>query len=142
VSDAADLRELTERYARAVDRRRPGDVAALFSPEGVLRIEHPGRAPTELRGRAAIERALDRLDSYRVTTHVLAQQIVDELDARAGRAAAETYCMAHHIRDGPPPYDHLMAVRYLDRFERGEGRWLFAERHLVVDWTADIPVNE
>lgn len=137
------LRDLVERYARGADRRMPAEVADLFVPDGRLAIFEGGlsEARSDLRGRAMIEKALGRLSRYRVTTHLLGQQHVDELDLGRGRAAAETYCMAHHVTDGPPARDHLMAIRYLDEFERTSEGWRFLERRLIVDWTADTTIE-
>jgi hypothetical protein len=33
----------------------------------------------------------------------------------------------------------VASIRYLDTFARHEGRWLFAERRLMVDWTETRP---
>jgi hypothetical protein len=29
----------------------------------------------------------------------------------------------------------VASIRYLDQFVKQHGRWLFAERKLIVDWT-------
>ncbi len=136
------LRDLAELYARGCDRRRPADVAALFVPDGRIAIfagdpQAGGELRSELNGREAIERGLGRLSRYSATMHLLGQQHVDELDEDAGAAAAETYCMAHHLTDGT---DRVMAIRYLDRFERSDGEWRFRERRLAVDWTVEVEV--
>ncbi len=137
------LRGLAELYARGCDRRRPADVAALFVPDGRIAIfngdpEAGGQLQGELTGRDEIERRLGKLSRYEATTHFLGQQHIDALDDDAGTAATETYCLAHHIGSG---VDHIMSIRYLDRFERtGEG-WRFRERRLAVDWTLDIPLE-
>jgi len=136
-----DLRDLVERYARGADRRQPADVAELFLDDGRLVIydgdpANGGTITSDIHGREAIAKAMTRLSRYRVTTHMLGQQHVDELDLVAGEASAETYCLAHHLH-GEPTRDRVMAIRYLDQFRRYEGGWHFAERCLAVDWTSE-----
>jgi hypothetical protein len=136
-----DLRDLVERYARGADRRRPGDVAELFLDDGRLVIydgdpNEGGTVTSDIHGREAIAKAMTRLSRYRLTTHMLGQQHVDQLDLAKGEASAETYCLAHHL-SGEPTRDRVMAIRYLDRFRLDEGRWHFAERCLAVDWVSE-----
>ena len=72
---------------------------------------------------------------YAVTTHFLGQQYVD-VDGE--RATGETYCLAHHLSgDGDEQHNHVMSIRYLDDYQRVDGRWLIARRRLVIDWTED-----
>jgi hypothetical protein len=35
----------------------------------------------------------------------------------------------------------LASIRYIDVFAKVEGRWLFAERKLIFDWTDTRPIN-
>jgi len=84
-------------------------------------------------GRAAIVESMQFLDRYAVTTHFLGQQTV-VLDG--DHATGETYCFAHGLTDadGRRSVD-IMAIRYLDRYVRHDGRWLIESRTLAVDWT-------
>jgi len=34
----------------------------------------------------------------------------------------------------------VAALRYYDVFVRADGRWLFGERKLIVDWTETRPI--
>src|SRR5262249_5210410 len=95
------------------------------------RVE-PARVRT---GRDEIATALEGLSRYAVTTHFLGQQTV-ELDADGEGAAGETYCIAHHITDTDGHrHDHVLSIRYLDRFVRVEAGWRIKERRLAIDWT-------
>jgi hypothetical protein len=72
-------------FGEAVDRRRPADVAQLFTDTGLFR---PGE--TELRGRVAIETFYaDRLtDERRVTHHVWNNVQIHRLSAGEARVSA------------------------------------------------------
>jgi ketosteroid isomerase-like protein len=143
IDDHEALRRLVAAYARAVDRREFAALAALFTEDGLLAIHDPdprsadGASDTpvrERRGRDEIEKVIiASLARYDVTSHVLGQHTAD---VDGDRATGETYCMAHHLTttDGGR-HDHVLAIRYLDRFRKIDGVWLFEARRVVVDWT-------
>ncbi|MGI8331511.1 nuclear transport factor 2 family protein [Actinomadura scrupuli] len=139
LSTRISLRELVDRYAAEVDRRRPGHVAALFTEQGALLIHGPGddeprRAYT---GRRAIEQALGGLNRFRVTSHLVAGQL---LDPGYDEVTGETYCLASHVYDGDGGQRmYMMSIRYQDTFVREGERWLFAVRRERVDWAEDRP---
>ncbi|AYF77496.1 nuclear transport factor 2 family protein [Nocardia yunnanensis] len=134
------LRELAERYAAHVDRRRDAETAALFTADGSLVVEWGDERPaTATQGRAAIEATMKSLDRYRVTRHVIANQL---LDFSGDAVRGETYCTASHVYDtASGPRVFIMQIRYADTFAHGGDGWLFAERRLQVDWTEDRPLN-
>src|SRR4029079_9258171 len=92
----------------------------------------------ERTGRDEIADAMAGLERYRVTTHHVGQQLVTFDDADPDVATAETYCMAHNLRerDGAT-FDRVMSIRYQDTYVRAEGTWLIAHRRLLTDWTED-----
>lgn len=138
VADALALQSLVAAYARHADRREPELVAALFEPDAVLRIVRRGDdgAPVESRGHRHIASAVGRLRQFPVTYHLVGTHTV-AIDG--DEATGEAYCVAHHLapRDEGGHVDHVMHIRYLDRYRRTEGGWRFAERETLVDWTAD-----
>jgi uncharacterized protein (TIGR02246 family) len=133
--DRDELRRLVERYATAVDHRDAEAAAACFLQEGRLTVG--SEAPLE--GRAAIVGALGRLARYEVTAHVLghSDHAVD-----GDRATGESWCRAHHVyADGATRRDRVMAIRYVDRYVRSGEGWRIEDRHLVVDWLEDRPLE-
>lgn len=142
VEDRLALRGLVDRYASAVDRRDVPGAAALFSAEGRL-VAHFGPGtdddPVVRTGRDDVAAALEAgLARYQATTHLVGGHVV-ELDGDT--AAGETTCLAHHVYDRAGERRlYVIAVRYADRYERGPGGWLFAERRLRLDWSDDRPL--
>ena len=138
VQDLVDrdaLRRLVERYATAVDHRDLEGAAGCFVPEGRLRVgdDEP------LEGRQAIVSALGRLARYEVTAHLLghSNHVVD-----GDRATGESWCRAHHVyEDGGVRRNWVMAIRYHDRYVRRAEGWRIEDRHLVVDWLEDRPLE-
>ena len=136
VDDRAALRALIDDYARYADRIDNEALAALFTPDGVLRVcERGNPEPVRQRtGRTEISEAIKGLSRYEVTMHLVANHYVG-IDGDS--ATGECYCRASHISDGR---NHVMNIRYLDRYVRLPEGWRIAERELQVEWTEDVPL--
>jgi hypothetical protein len=124
------IRDLVARYVHAADGGRIDELAALFTVDGVLRIDDR----PAITGRAAIAAFLR--------------------DAAAAGAAPQPVRIRHHVSSwrgalegadtatgaayflvlGPAGLDHW--GRYRDRYVRLDGRWSFTERRVRVDGVA------
>lgn len=142
IADTFALRELAVDYARHLDGRRPAAASALFAPDGVLRIVQRGvdAAPRSLAGTEQLTAAFARLERYDATFHFVGNH---HIDVDGDSAVGEVYCLAHHLGADHlgGRIDHVMVIRYQDRYVRTTIGWRFAERELQVDWTEDRPVN-
>lgn len=146
LTDRVEIRRVVDSYARCADRVDNEGAAALFTPDGILRIFERGTLePVRERiGRDEISAAFKGLDRYEVTLHVVGTHLV-EIDGDT--ATGETYCIAHHVRavesgGGPDGRaDHVMHIRYLDEFSRFPEGWRIARRELQVEFTEDRPVS-
>jgi hypothetical protein len=138
-AEAADrlaLRELFDADAHCADRRDAEGQKALFTDDTVFAVymDGEGTEPTYvLEGREALTPVFDDLNRYEVTTHFNGQSTV-ALDG--DRATGESYTIAHHVytEDGDRKI-MVASLRYLDNFTKIDGRWYFAERKLVLDWS-------
>ena len=90
-------------------------------------------ATEELQGREALIPVFDALNQYDVTMHFNGQSTVLQLNDDTATGIA--YCIAHHqtIRDGAQKL-MIANIKYHDSFVKQNGKWLFAERKLMVDW--------
>ena len=138
-SEAADrlaLRELFDAYAHCADRRDAEGQKALFTGDTVFAVymNGAGSEPTYvLHGREALTPVFDDLNRYEVTTHFNGQSTVT-LDGE--RATGESYTIAHHLySEAGARKIMIAALRYLDTFAKIDGRWYFAERKLILDWS-------
>jgi hypothetical protein len=137
VSSADDeraLRALVLAYARHADRREPERLADLFEADASLRMVWRGGAvpPAESRGRGQIAKAVGQLRHFVATFHLVGNH---SIDVAGDSASGEVYCEAHHLAsDG---VDHVMFIRYLDRYRRDGGVWRFADRETFVEWTEE-----
>jgi ketosteroid isomerase-like protein len=136
MSDRLAIQELVDAYAHCADRRDAEGQKALFTEDThfVVYMNGEGTEPSqELNGREALAPVFADLNRYEATTHFNGQSTV-ALDG--DRATGESYCLAHHLFTEAGEGKLMIAsLRYIDTFTKSDGRWLFAERNLYVDWT-------
>jgi ketosteroid isomerase-like protein len=142
-ADRLAIRELVDAYAHCADRRDAAGQMALFEEEASFLVFMDARDPTPtqaLRRRADLAPVFDQLNAYRATTHFNGQSTV-VLDGDTATGAS--YCLAHHVSvEGDQRTLMIAALRYLDVFARqADGRWLFRERRLMVDWVDTRPMG-
>ena len=138
-TEAADrlaLRELFDAYAHCADRRDAEGQKALFTQDTrfAVYMDGEGSEPTYvLQGREALTPVFDDLNRYEVTTHFNGQSTV-AIDG--DRATGEGYTIAHHLfTENGQRKIMIASLRYLDDFTKIDGRWYFAERMLILDWS-------
>jgi SnoaL-like protein len=138
-TEAADrlaIRELIEAYAHCADRRDADGQMALFTPDThfIVYMDAKSSQPAmDLHRREDLAPVFADLNTYEATTHFLGQSTI-ALDN--DQATGETYCIAHHISVWEGKRSIFVAsLRYYDVLVRADGRWLFGERKLIVDWT-------
>ena len=147
LADRLALRALVDRYAQGADRRRPDQVAAQFTPDGVLTIctdpDGEQSSGAERRGRDEIAEAMRGLERV-PRDHAPRRPAAGSTSTPTIPTSphGETYCEAHHLRerDGVT-VDRVMSIRYQDRYARVDGTWLIAHRLLLTDWTEDREVQ-
>jgi hypothetical protein len=144
-AEAADrlaLRELFDAYAHCADRRDADRQKALFTDDTVFAVymDGEGSEPTYvLHGQEALTPVFEDLNRYEATTHFNGQSTIT---LHGDRAAGESYTIAHHVytEDGTRKI-MVASLRYLDSFTKREGRWYFAERKLILDWSETRSMN-
>ena len=135
-ADRLAIRELIEGYAHCADRRDAKGQMSLFTADTHFVVYMNAKDPTpsqELHSREALAPVFAELNKYDATTHFLGQSTIFTLTG--DRGTGETYCLAHHVTaDGGSRRLMVASLRYLDRFVKMDGVWLFAERRLYVHW--------
>lgn len=130
--DELSIRELSHRYAVALDKGDRAAWRALFSD--AIAFESGGT----VRGLEDVLRIPeDQLARYQKTLHsVTTQRIVLDGDTASG----EVYCIAHHLyedfhQNQRLPFDlsHNFLIRYEDDYARENGRWVFTRRRIVTE---------
>jgi hypothetical protein len=141
-ADRLEIRELVDAYAHCADRRDAKGQMSLFTKDThfVVFMDARSEKPSmELNRRDDLASVFNELNKYEATTHFIGQSTV-VLDGE--RATGETYCIAHHVSASEGKRTLFIAsLRYYDVFAKVEGKWLYAERKIMVDWTDTRPMN-
>jgi hypothetical protein len=143
IQDRIAIRQLFDRYAHCADRRDATGQMALFTTDTVFEVFMDGKAaePTfVIHGREGLAPVFADLNQYSATTHFNGQSTVE---VAGDHASGESYCIAHHLTVKPDGQRTLMvaSLRYLDKFVKQDGAWLFGERKLLVDWSETRPTT-
>ena len=128
-----EIQQLAHRYAVYLDARDLDALVELYVPDVRVSREASGRDAL----RADFERSLRAVGA---TFLQVGNHVVDfENDAHA---SGIVYTRGE-IQDGGPDSNRwiIHAIQYHDRYERREGRWLFARRKHLLVYGAELGVN-
>jgi ketosteroid isomerase-like protein len=126
--DKEEIRQVMYSYARGTDRCDADMIRAAYHDDA---IDDHG----SFRGdRETVVATITSNDSGALNSMHHIGNVLIELDG--DRANVESYFLACQVRetDGMT-YTRLRAGRYVDRFERRDGRWRIARRMVVDDWS-------
>lgn len=133
--DRLAIRELVDQYAYCADTRDAQGQMALFTADThfVVYMDSKSDIPSQvIDNRADLFPVFDNLNTYNSTMHFNGQSTVK---LQGDRATGVSYCLAHHVTiDEQGQHLMIATIRYHDVFVKQEGKWLFAERKLLVDW--------
>jgi ketosteroid isomerase-like protein len=126
--DEFELRRLVHRYCRAVDR---GDIAHLRDLYHHDATDDHGSVAT-----GSADELLDAITAARPYIRSMQHNVTTVNFAIDGDTAeGEIYTIATHTfsaRDRD--VDVVVGGRYLDKYEKRDGRWKFSQRMIVTDW--------
>lgn len=125
-----EIKDVIKRLARGTDRLDEELMASCYHPDGF--DDHNSFRGD---GKAFAKWVCDVLPHFEATHHFIADPYI-RLDGDV--AQCDTYCIAHHVRGDS---DMVLALRYVDRFEKRDGQWLIAKRVCAFDWTYTIPID-
>ena len=124
--DKAQIHDTLMRYSRGVDRGDGELVLSCFHPDATLDY---GRGPMSA---AALAEGITKMTATGAM-HFIGNEFI-EVDGDA--AYVETYFISYAtVTDSGQAATRSRGGRYLDRFERRDGRWKIARRLLVDEWS-------
>jgi ketosteroid isomerase-like protein len=132
IADRVEIEALRGEYTDAVMMHDYDRLAALFTPDGVVRIPGVAEAVSREEIRAGIERLQGLWEFFVQTTHPGSIRL--DGDTASGRAY-----MAElgRLRDGG---SHLNYAIYHDRYQRTDDGWKFTERAYEVRYMDSTPL--
>ena len=123
-------------YCRAVDRADLDLLRSCYHPDA-----------TEDHGGTFAGSASDYIDGLApilprggTMTHTTTNLLI-ELDGDRARVESHILAFARLKKDGEK-FDTLSLARAVDLFEKRDGRWKIAARHMVWEWNHDMPMSE
>lgn len=128
-SDRKEIHECVLRYCRGIDRMDMDLVRSAYHPGGI--DHHTGfSGPIE----QFVEWVSGALSSFDGTMHFIGNHFVE---GNGDVAISETYGNAIHWGSpaDDPRRNFTSGFRYVDHFEKRDGRWAVAERWAVREWT-------
>lgn len=137
VEDRFEIQDVLFRYARAVDRLDYAAIEACYFEDAIdVHGSYTGDAAGLVED---IRRRHQTIDS---SQHFISNVLIEFVDDDT--AKVESYCLCF-LRQKPAPgaTEQDLAVircRYVDRFERRDGRWGIADRVVVFDESRVVPM--
>lgn len=130
-----DIRQLVLLYSRGVDRKDIDLLRTLYAKDAT---DHHG---AHFSGQADdYLRFLEKSFPYmRMSGHYVCNHLIS---VNGNEAEGEVYALAYHlIPDGKGgTVEDFAGVRYIDRYRKEDGRWLFAKRVVEFDFRSKRPV--
>ena len=134
--DRREMRALVDAYAYCADRRDCEGQMALFTEDThfvVYMDSHAAEPNYALDGRKSLRPVFENLNTYDRTMHFVGQHTLRSYSPT--EAKGQAYCIAHHLNYIEGGQKLMIAyMRYEDTFRKVDGKWLFAERILLVDF--------
>jgi hypothetical protein len=129
------IRQLSLRYAQAIDSRRFDQLRDLFTPQA--RLQGPG---FDCDGIEEFISSLDKLAMFSSTLHCVHNQLIEfESDSQA---SGHCYCIANHLYEKDGVARKLdWGICYHDRYHYQNGQWRITERRLELRWQQDLPLQ-
>jgi hypothetical protein len=126
----AEITDVIKRLARGTDRLDEELMASCYHVDGF--DDHNSFRGS---GQEFAKWVCAVLPHFRATHHFIADPYI-RFDGDV--AQVDSYCEAHHVGDDT---DMILGLRYVDRFERRDGKWLIAKRVCAFDWTYTVPFD-
>ena len=125
----AEIVDCMQRYARGMDRRDRPLLRSAYHDDAV--DDHVGFV-------GPVEDFIDWAFAYHSTQTRYQHYLLNHTaEVNGDEAHAETYYLFVATDREPANHMTLSGGRYVDRFERRDGRWAIVDRVCVVEWNAE-----
>ena len=125
-----EIQDVLWTYARGVDRADYEPMASVYHPDGTDDHGVFSGLGTDF-ARMVTDHGKERtmVGQHHITNMIIEMEGTDD-------ARVESYFLAFHPHadDGPEKMG-IAAGRYLDHFQRRDGKWKILAREVVMDWT-------
>jgi hypothetical protein len=132
-----EIHNLALMYSRCVDRRDMERLRSIYTKDSTTNYEPHFKGNLD----EFIARLTTSLGVFRYTGHHVCNHLIE---VNGDTAEGEVYALAYHnLKDDKGGWiEQIRGVRYLDRYRKENGRWLFAHRGMAYDFVTDRPIPE
>ena len=128
MNDTDELRNLLQRYARAVDDRDLDALRAVFHPDATIEGFRGAQTLDEWLAAMAEPR------TFPTSMHCIGDPLI-ELGADADHATLDSYAVVYQLGDTAAGQDDLtLGMQYRDAVERVDGVWRIRHRVPTTRW--------
>jgi SnoaL-like protein len=131
--DKDEIAQVVQELARGTDRLDAEAITGCYHPDGFDDHNSFRGGPREF-----ARWVLEVLPHFAATHHFVGPP---RIRLEGDVACVDTYCIAHHLSKPDArgrQSDLILALRYVDRFERRAGIWKIARRVCAFDWTITL----
>ncbi|WP_239806210.1 nuclear transport factor 2 family protein [Croceicoccus hydrothermalis] len=125
----AEIHDLCAAYCRGVDRADKALLLSVFLPDAPVSLQVTNGTARQF----AEDICRFVVNAAQTVFHSIANEWIE---VSGDHGVGELYVIAAMIADGR---ETLTGGRYLDRYERRDGRWYIAERAFITDWNSTRP---
>jgi len=135
VSDRLELKELVDLFSNYSDTKENDKQVKLFTKDGKVNIINDGQITFVLRGRKEIFKAFSNsMEDYKSVFHMSGQQTIDFVDDTHANGTAYNFVVLVKENEDGSLTTTQEGVRYEDRYEKVNDKWLIAERNSHFNW--------
>lgn len=144
LSDRAEIADILYLFCQFLDRRNWDGMDQIFHDDAKVTYSYRDAVQPAMEW---VDRASVILNAFSGTFHQLGNMLIN---IEGDTAWCETYVTATHCvpptapKEGfwgskDEPYNGIGGARYIDRFERRDGKWKIVIHETIVDWRHDEP---
>lgn len=135
ISDRIELKQLVDLFSNYSDTKENDKQVALFTENSVVNIINDSKISFTLNGRKEILNAFSSsMDEYSSVFHMSGQQTVNFIDETHANGVAYNYVVLVKTNEENKTVTTSEGVRYEDKYEKINGKWLISERNSNFIW--------
>lgn len=135
VSDRLELKELVDLFSNYSDTKENDKQVKLFTKNGKVNIINDDQITFVLQGREKIFNAFSSsMENYKSIFHMSGQQTVSFVDNTHANGTAYNFVVLVKENEDGSLTTTQEGVRYEDKYEKVNNKWLIAERNSHFNW--------
>ncbi|MSD84039.1 nuclear transport factor 2 family protein [Lactobacillus curvatus] len=138
ISDRIEIKQLVDLFSNYADVKENDKQVKLFTENGVVNIINNHQIVlTMTGGQELLDTFSKSMAAYSAVFHMSGQQTVDFIDETHATGVAYNYVTLVKTNEDHKTVTVNEGVRYEDKYEKVNGKWLIAERNSNFIWQTE-----